>query len=442
MERERLGLPSGHHPVEMGALNALGVSLVATGEVEEGVEALRRALAIAREWGHLQEVAVAAVNLAESLHRVGRSTEALAVAREAYDEVSSLPVRQIWLALGIAHGAFDIGDWEAADAALATVDLRRLVGNNAELNDCLARAELELGRDERDAARAHLARAAELAVDSREPQYLGVLGALQAELAAREGDMEAARAAVDEALDRIEFCSDDALRLAMVSAAGVAAEATAAQQARDLGDGAAVEAALGHAELLIARVRACAEDGGALEQAYLEHAEADYCRALDAEQRERWAAAAASWEALGRPYPAAIARWRQAEALVAGGDREAAAPVAGAAMETAERLGAAWLAGELESLAARARLRLGEPGEEPHAADDDESDDPFGLTPRERQVLALVAAGATNREIGRQLYMAEKTASVHVSRILAKLDVRSRTEAAGVAHRLGLDAVV
>ena len=95
-----------------------------------------------------------------------------------------------------------------------------------------------------------------------------------------------------------------------------------------------------------------------------------------------------------------------------------------------------------ERLASRARLRLGEPGEEPPAATDEESEDPFGLTPRERQVLALVAAGATNREIGRQLYMAEKTASVHVSRILAKLDVRSRTEAAGVAHRLGLDAVV
>ena len=113
-------------------------------------------------------------------------------------------------------------------------------------------------------------------------------------------------------------------------------------------------------------------------------------------------------------------------------------------MAAAERLGAAWLAGELESLAARARLRLGEPATTAtaRAADDDDDEDPFGLTPRERQVLALVAAGATNREIGRQLYMAEKTASVHVSRILSKLDVRSRTEAAGVAHRLGLDAVV
>ena len=112
-----------------------------------------------------------------------------------------------------------------------------------------------------------------------------------------------------------------------------------------------------------------------------------------------------------------------------------------AALERAERLGATWLAGELESLCARARLRLRDAGAAEEDGDEAD-DDPFGLTPRERQVLALVAAGATNREIGRQLYMAEKTASVHVSRILAKLDVRSRTEAAGVAHRLGLDAVV
>jgi DNA-binding NarL/FixJ family response regulator len=67
-------------------------------------------------------------------------------------------------------------------------------------------------------------------------------------------------------------------------------------------------------------------------------------------------------------------------------------------------------------------------------------EDPFGLTERERQVLALVAEGATNRQIGAALFMAEKTASVHVSRILAKLGVRSRTEAAGLAHRLGLAA--
>ena len=86
----------------------------------------------------------------------------------------------------------------------------------------------------------------------------------------------------------------------------------------------------------------------------------------------------------------------------------------------------------------RARLTLATVDEAPPSATAGE--DPFGLTPRERQVLELLAGGATNREIGAQLFMAEKTASVHVSRILAKLDVRSRTEAAAVAHRHGLVA--
>jgi DNA-binding NarL/FixJ family response regulator len=67
-----------------------------------------------------------------------------------------------------------------------------------------------------------------------------------------------------------------------------------------------------------------------------------------------------------------------------------------------------------------------------------EAETPFGLTPRELQVLALIAEGATNRQIGASLFMAEKTASVHVSRILSKLGVSTRTQAAAVAHRLHL----
>ena len=62
------------------------------------------------------------------------------------------------------------------------------------------------------------------------------------------------------------------------------------------------------------------------------------------------------------------------------------------------------------------------------------------LTDRELTVLGLVAEGHTNREIGETLFISEKTASVHVSRILAKLGVRSRVEAATSAHRLGLAA--
>ena len=62
----------------------------------------------------------------------------------------------------------------------------------------------------------------------------------------------------------------------------------------------------------------------------------------------------------------------------------------------------------------------------------------LGLTPREREVLALVADGRTNRQIAQTLYITDKTASVHVSRILAKLGVANRAEAAAVAHRLRL----
>ena len=66
-----------------------------------------------------------------------------------------------------------------------------------------------------------------------------------------------------------------------------------------------------------------------------------------------------------------------------------------------------------------------------------DSADALGLTPREAEVLALVAAGDTNREIGEALYISEKTASVHVSNILRKLGVTSRVDAAAIAQRLG-----
>jgi DNA-binding CsgD family transcriptional regulator len=175
---------------------------------------------------------------------------------------------------------------------------------------------------------------------------------------------------------------------------------------------------------------------GPLEVAWLLLARAERTHAAGAPEPSAFAAAAEAWAALERPYPAAVLRFREAEAHVAAGDRDAARAAARAARDTAVRLGAGWLRDEVEGLAARARLDLGagDAGSEP----EEPAADPFGLTPRERQVLVLLARGATNREIGADLFMAEKTASVHVSRILAKLDVRTRTEAAGVAYRLGL----
>ena len=78
------------------------------------------------------------------------------------------------------------------------------------------------------------------------------------------------------------------------------------------------------------------------------------------------------------------------------------------------------------------RLRLAGPGGTAEAEPE------FGLTVRERQVLLEIAAGRTNRQIARKLFISEHTVSIHVSRILAKLGVGNRTAAAAAAHRLRL----
>jgi DNA-binding NarL/FixJ family response regulator len=133
-------------------------------------------------------------------------------------------------------------------------------------------------------------------------------------------------------------------------------------------------------------------------------------------------------------------RFSEVESLVEAGDRAAAAEPARESLEIAKRLGSRWLVEEITALAERARLPLTDaPGAaDSNGAAEDGGEDPFGLTDRERQVLGLIAEGATNRQIGAALFMAEKTASVHVSRILRKLGVSSRTQAAAVAHRLHL----
>jgi DNA-binding NarL/FixJ family response regulator len=120
------------------------------------------------------------------------------------------------------------------------------------------------------------------------------------------------------------------------------------------------------------------------------------------------------------------------------GDRDAAAQALRRAAAITARLGARPLDAEVKALAQRARLRL-DPDATPAATDPPTPAEHLGLTPREAEVLALVAAGRSNGQIAQALYISPKTASVHVSNILAKLGVHTRVEAAAIAHRLGLD---
>ena len=141
---------------------------------------------------------------------------------------------------------------------------------------------------------------------------------------------------------------------------------------------------------------------------------------------------------LEHPLLETYARWREAEAaLHAGQPRNEVSPSLRVASAVATRLGARPLQREVEALARAARIdladRLHAPEAEPRSSAVD-----VGLTPREIDVLELIAEGCTNNEISRRLFISPKTTSVHVSHILAKLDVENRLRAVATARRLGL----
>jgi DNA-binding NarL/FixJ family response regulator len=174
-------------------------------------------------------------------------------------------------------------------------------------------------------------------------------------------------------------------------------------------------------------------------------AAAEDTRLRGASDPAAWRDALGRWRDRERPYLVAYVRWREAEACLAAGDRAAAIEALSEAEQIAAGLGARPLLEAIGSLVSRSRIRLApadrvgaagsaEPIIEPKPA----PPDPFGLTEREREVLALVALGRTNRQIGEALFITGNTAGVHVSNILGKLGASSRAEAAGIAVRLGL----
>ncbi len=139
---------------------------------------------------------------------------------------------------------------------------------------------------------------------------------------------------------------------------------------------------------------------------------------------DAWRAAEEAAQAYGSVPEIAQTRVRLAAVLRAAGDATGARVAADLAREAAHALGAQPLLAELTAL-----------GSAPAPAT---AVDAATLTPREAEILALVAEGRSNGEIGKQLFISTKTVSVHVSNILAKLDAASRTEAAAVARRRGL----
>ncbi|MFE1800432.1 AAA family ATPase [Streptomyces sp. NPDC059517] len=254
--------------------------------------------------------------------------------------------------------------------------------------------------------------------------------------------VEQVRTSVAALVDDAGTTPDVVVRLAALALAPVADAAVAARLAGDE-EGVRRWSETGAELVGTARVTAAEGEDGAPQgpegRAWLARAEAEWARGRaepDPRAREETEAArerAEAWEkaveafGYGDVYEQARCRVRFAEALVAAGRREEAAGQARAARDTAVQLGAVPLREDVERLIRRARLAETSPVAGVPA-----------LTARENDVLLLLARGRTNRQIGEELFISGKTASVHVSNILAKLGAASRTEAVAIAYREGL----
>ncbi|MFC5218521.1 helix-turn-helix transcriptional regulator [Streptomyces coerulescens] len=388
-EARELARRSGNAPVEMRALFHLALGCFESGDLAECLPWLAEGLDRARRAGLLSAPYPLAMRHLQLLvlYTLGRWDECL---RAAAADAEVLPAAGGYTAGPALYVALARGDFRAAERAGAL---------------------LEGPFD-----------------------WMGTLvaGIALTDAAALRGDAEAAvermRATVAALTDDAGTLPDATVRLAALALSAVADRAV---ELRLAGDEAGAGGWADTATELVGLARTTAVRGevgtpqGPEGMAWLARAEAEWTRAVGGPDAAAWGKAVAAFD-YGDDYERARCRLRHAEALLAADDRETAAAEARAARETAARLGATPLLERVDAL-----IRRGRPAEA-------RADRSSPLTAREQDVLRLLALGRSNRQIGEELYITAKTASVHVSNILGKLGAASRTEAVAIAYRKGL----
>ncbi len=449
----RLALELGGHPARGGAAHLGGAAPAARGPAVRG-------LADEAEFAGAERTAIALrayINLSDALELLGQHAEAAQTAAEGIGLATRTGMTRTlgsYLIGNRADSLLRMGQLNEADE-LTSQALAALPEGVFSATLHQFRAEIAVMRGRYDEAAAGNRAARRIIGDTRDVQFTQTLRYTAGMTALGSGDIAAAREAVTEGLP--DVTSTWAARYAWpLLWLGMRIEADAATRHRDRREPLPAEISDRCARLaaLAAQVQAPAQAW----EAYRELTSAEYARAEGTGTPAVWLAAVTAWRRAAEPYPLSYTLLRLAEALTAAGDLDAAAHAVRESHALARRLGAAPIAAEAESLARRARLGLpeqpagpaggqagargahrpaaGEPGNaSPKPADELAR---FGLTDREREVLILVAAGRSNTEIAKALFISAKTASVHVSNILAKLGVGGRVEAAAVAHRLGI----
>ena len=403
---------------------------------------LAQARAAAEEARDCSVLVQAAISESHVLEGLGKHLWAAEVARTGLVEAARYGLSRTSgaiLAVNVAEPLVAAGRWDDADEVIAGAIAAPSTGPHRSELWRLA-GTLALGRGDLDAADTALARATDLlhASGDQHPQVRLPHAQLQVELAAAHGQTDVALSLASDALSASDLQASPRYSWPLLTAmARVAADVL------DTPPVARSPAAADLASDVLATVRREAAKlavNGPVQAALRLTLRAHAARASGAaaDALTRWWTAVAEWDQLGEPLPLGYALYRAAEATLASasGGRTAAETPLRRAAGIARELGANRLLEDASRLARRARITL---AGGPAAAEPTEPDRPGpGLTPRETEVLRLVATGASNAAIAAELFISAKTVSVHVSSILAKLGAASRGEAAAIAHRRGL----
>ncbi|GAA2604549.1 LuxR family transcriptional regulator [Streptomyces roseoviolaceus] len=419
--------------IESNARLTLGGLMVDAGQIEAGLTHMYEVRDEVAARGLAAIVGRSHVNLPSVLEGVGRSGESVGILREGLRLTGAMGLRdaEAWIWSNLAESLISLGRWdEAAEAAGNAQRRGQTAGPHGSGANHLA--FLALARGHVPEAARHLAegRAAYGPHDPM-PQHDLPVSCLTIAVAVAEGRLPDARAELARTME--SGLPPGTQRYAwplLLEAATAEADARALPAARD-GRAEALDGILRTAKRLTTNA-----------PVWLAHelwVRAELQRAEGRSTPDTWSRVVTAFEPLERPYDLARVRYRLAESLLTGGgedERDRATELLRLAHAVARHLDARPLAESATALAQRARLPLA-PASEPALAPADPAE-ALGLTSRERDVLRLVAVGHTNRRIAEELFISPKTASVHVSNILAKLGVSGRGEAAAVAHRLGL----
>lgn len=421
------------------AHNALGVVACARGEHDAAVRHLRLALDIGVEGADPDDICDAYVDLTHVLAMAGRDEEAIHVARQGVEVITHLGLARQTGTLLMANLA-DLLDTlgRYAEAQIVVDRAMRLDPRGIVAAPTLLRAaHLATVRGDLSDAATHVARARGIVEAEDAPAaWVREVAQVSAEVELWAGRPRAAFDRVLEGLHPLITIDDHAcswllcLGLRALGDLAVTHRSPGARAERDQ----LLDRLLGHC--VTYRDQVLPGDPPEM-SAWIATADAESARASEQPDPQLWAHAGMRWDQVsGRPFEAAYARWREAEAQLGRGVDERAISALRAADSRARSWGIVPLIEEVSLLARWYRVPLLPEPVRQEADSVEASIEDYHLTPREREVLASLASGRTNSEIAAHLGISIKTASVHVSSILRKLDVSSRQDAARLAHLL------